>query len=227
MRKGVIFDVDGVIVDVSQSYHYAIKHTAEYFLKKEVPIEEVRRIKFSKGINNDWLATLEVIKQYGGTADFEELVRVFNDLYRTLRDKERLILEREFFMRLREMGCSLGIVTGRPREDLLYLFEKHGLSDCFDFVVDEDTIENEELRKPHPYALHLCVEGLGIDRGVYVGDSLADWQMLKDYRKIYDKPLEYIHVGDNVALEGVRYIPKHGQTSLLQALIQILDLGTG
>ncbi len=227
MKKGVIFDVDGVIVDVSQSYHYAIKHTAEQFLKREVPIEEVRRIKFSKGINNDWLATLEVIKEYGGTADFEELVRVFNGFYRTLRDKEKLILEKEFFKSLKEMGYSLGIVTGRPKEDLLYLFEKHGLSDCFDCVVDEDTIEDEELKKPHPYALHLCVEGLGIDAGLYVGDSLADWQMLRDYRRIYGKPLEYIHVGDSVVLEGVRRIPKHEQTSLLQALIHTLGLSTG
>ncbi|WPM32805.1 HAD family hydrolase [Hydrogenobacter sp. T-2] len=224
MRKGVIFDVDGVIVDVSQSYHYAIKHTAEYFLKREVPIEEVRRIKFSKGINNDWLATLEVIREYGGTADFEELVKVFNEFYTNLRDKEKLILGKEFFMSLREMGYPLGIVTGRPREDLLYLFEKHGLSECFDFVVDEDTIEEEELRKPHPYALHLCVEGLGIDAGVYVGDSLADWQMLRDYRRMYNKPLEYIHVGDSVVLEDVRHIPKHGQTSLLQALLHTLSL---
>ncbi len=222
MRKGVIFDVDGVIVDVSQSYHYAIKHTAEYFLKREVPIEEVRRIKFSKGINNDWLATLEVIREYGGTADFEELVKVFNEFYTNLRDKEKLILGKEFFTSLREMGYPLGIVTGRPREDLLYLFEKYGLSDCFDFVVDEDTIEEEELRKPHPYALHLCVEGLGIDTGVYVGDSLADWQMLRDYRKMYGKPFEYIHVGDRIIPEGVRTSQPEGLLLALQEVLRSL-----
>ena len=31
MKKGLIFDVDGVIIDVSLSYHYAIKNTAEKF----------------------------------------------------------------------------------------------------------------------------------------------------------------------------------------------------
>ncbi|MFN3264958.1 MAG: HAD family hydrolase, partial [Aquificaceae bacterium] len=95
-----------------------------------------------------------------------------------------------------------------------------GLSHFFDFVVDEDTIQEEELRKPHPYALHLCVEGLGIDAGVYVGDSLADWRMLRDYRKIYAKPLEYIHVGERVVPDKVR---NSQPETLLQALQEVLQ----
>ncbi|MDW8032918.1 MAG: HAD hydrolase-like protein [Aquificaceae bacterium] len=219
MKKGVIFDVDGVIVDVSQSYHYAIKHTAEHFLGREVPVEEVRRIKFSKGINNDWLATLEVIREFGGQADMEELVEVFNQFYRRLRDKERLILDGGFFQKLRDRGYLLGVVTGRPREDLVYLFERHGLAPYFGSVVDEDTIPQKELRKPHPYALNLCVESLGLDKGVYVGDSLADWQMFRDYKKLYAKPLEYIHVGEAIIPEGVRFVPPE---ELFQALQEVL-----
>ncbi|MCS6876166.1 MAG: HAD family hydrolase [Aquificaceae bacterium] len=203
MRKGVIFDVDGVIVDVSQSYHYAIKHTAEHFLKKEVDIEEVRRIKFSRGINNDWLATLEVIKHMGGEAKLEEVVYVFNQFYHKFRDRERLMLDASFFRKLKDDGYPLGLVTGRPREDLRYLLEKHQLKPYFDFIVDEDTISQKHLRKPHPYALHLCIEGMKLDKSVYIGDSLADWEMVMAYRKLYSKPVEYIHVGDRVVPQGV------------------------
>ncbi|MFN3599093.1 MAG: HAD family hydrolase [Aquificaceae bacterium] len=218
----VIFDVDGVIVDVSQSYHYAIKNTAEYFLKREVPIEEVRRIKFSRGINNDWFATLEVIREFGGNASLEDIIEVFNELYKSLRDKERLILERGFFERLRTLDISLGIVTGRPREDLFYLFEKFELLPYFECIVDEDTIEQEELRKPHPYALHLCVESLGVQKGIYVGDSLADWLMVKDYRRLYEKPLTYIHVGERVVPEGVRFTSPLNLFEALQEALQNL-----
>ncbi|MCS6957355.1 MAG: HAD-IA family hydrolase [Aquificaceae bacterium] len=222
MKKGIVFDVDGVIADVSESYHYAIKHTAEHFLGKEVPIEEVRRIKFLRGINNDWIATLEVIREYGGDASLDDIIQVFNSFYKSLRDKERLLLDRGFFQRLKEMGYSLGIVTGRPREDLLYLFQKHELSPFFDAFVDEDTIPQEELRKPHPYALHLCVESLGIDAGVYVGDSLADWQMYKDYRKIYAKPFEYVHVGERVVPEGAILSSPEGLFEALQEALRSL-----
>ncbi|MFN3871141.1 MAG: HAD family hydrolase [Aquificaceae bacterium] len=220
MKRGVIFDVDGVIVDVSQSYHYAIKHTAEHFLEREVPIEEVRRIKFSKGINNDWLATLEVVKEFGGKASLEDIIEVFNELYKSLRDKERLILGKEFFESLKALGIPLGVVTGRPREDLFYLFERFNLLPYFECIVDEDTIEQEELRKPHPFALHLCVESLGIEKGIYVGDSLADWFMVRDYRRLYEKPLIYIHVGERVVPEGVR---STSPSSLLQVLQEALQ----
>jgi len=40
--KAVIFDVDGVIVDVSESYHRTIKETAELFLGREVPLDLMR-----------------------------------------------------------------------------------------------------------------------------------------------------------------------------------------
>ncbi|MFN3976958.1 MAG: HAD family hydrolase [Aquificaceae bacterium] len=222
MRRGIIFDVDGVIVDVSQSYHYAIKYTAEHFLKKEIPLQEAINIKFLKGINNDWLATLEVIREFGGEARLEDIVEVFNQFYTSLRDKERLILQREFFERLKDLGYPLGIVTGRPKEDMLYLLERFQLYPYFDFVVDEDSIPQEELRKPHPYALHLCIEALDLDAGVYVGDSLADWQMLKDYRRLYAKPFEYIHVGERVLPEGVRHVPPERLFEVLQEVLHNL-----
>lgn len=201
---GVIFDVDGVILDVRESYHYAIKYTAEEFVGREIPIEEVRRIKFSRGINNDWLATLEVIREYGKNADLKDVIERFNSIYLTLRDKERLLLTPELFRSLKRQGIPLGVLTGRPAEDLEYAFSRFGLWEFFDFVVHEDTIPQRELRKPHPYALHFCVEGLNVERAIYVGDSLADWHMVKYYRKLYEKPVFYIHVGEALEAQGVK-----------------------
>jgi HAD superfamily phosphatase len=106
MRKGLIFDVDGVIIDVSHSYHYAIKNTAERFLGRSLNIDLVREIKFKKGINNDYLATLEVIKTFGGSATLEEVVEVFNREYEKLKEMERLILSRNFFKKLRDLKGS-------------------------------------------------------------------------------------------------------------------------
>lgn len=222
MGKGVIFDVDGVIVDVSESYHHTIKQTAESFLKREVPLEDVLRIKFSRGINNDWLATLEVIREFGGKAHLEDIIEVFNDIYRTLRDRERLILKKEFFEELKKLGYPLGVVTGRPREDLNYLFERFGLFPYFDFIVDEDTIQEKELRKPNPYALHFCVENLGIEKGVYIGDSLADWQMVKDYVAFYKKPMVYIHLGEKVIPKDAIFVRPESLFQSLQEVLQSL-----
>ncbi|EDP74323.1 HAD hydrolase-like protein [Hydrogenivirga sp. 128-5-R1-1] len=54
----VIFDVDGVLLDVSKSYHFSIKDTVEFFTGKKTSLEELLDIKFTFNINNDWDASI-------------------------------------------------------------------------------------------------------------------------------------------------------------------------
>jgi len=191
--KAVIFDVDGVIVDVRRSYHRAIKETAEFFLGREVSTDLIRRVKFGKAINNDWDVTLEVIRELGGDADYEELVRKFTEIYRKHRDKEEQLLPSALFWELKKRGVPLGIVTGRPRGDLNYVLERFGLNSLFSAAVDEDDIRDKSLRKPHPFPLHLCMEMLSADEGIYIGDNTADLEMVLYYRKMYGKPVRFVH----------------------------------
>ncbi len=204
MHVGVIFDVDGVIIDVSESYHYCIKETAEFFLNRELDIEEVRRLKFESGINNDYLATHYVIKHFGKLVPLEDVIKVFDKLYQKLRDKEKLILSHQFFRSLKEKQLKLGILTGRPRADLVYAFERFDLFRYFDCIVDDDTIEDEKLRKPNPYALDFCIKSMNLSKAVYVGDSLADYKMWWDYMNLYKRiEVAYIHFGSNTDVQGV------------------------
>src|SRR3989338_10629558 len=53
----VLFDIDGVIVDVSKSYRLAIQKTAEKFLGREVSQKEIEKIKSIKCFNNYFHAT--------------------------------------------------------------------------------------------------------------------------------------------------------------------------
>ena len=199
--KAVIFDVDGVIVDVRESYHYAIKETAGYFLGEEVPLELIKEIKFSRAINNDWDVTYEVIKSYGKKVDYSELVEVFTQIYNRLKYKEKQILPTELFRELKKSGIPLGIVTGRPKEDLDFVLERFGLREFFHTTVDEDDIVDKSLRKPHPFPLHLCMEKLEANEGIYVGDNKADYEMVYFYKKLYSKPVKFVHFKKVVDLD--------------------------
>jgi len=55
----LIFDMDGVLIDVSRSYRKAIENTVNYYLAKngssnKISQKEVNYLKNQPGFNNDW-----------------------------------------------------------------------------------------------------------------------------------------------------------------------------
>ncbi len=218
--KAIIFDVDGVIVDVRESYHFAIKETAEFFLGKEIPLEIIRRIKFVRAINNDWDVTYEVLKEFGKEVDYDRLVEVFTAIYNRLKHREKQMISSEFFKELKSFGIPLGIVTGRPKEDLNFVLERFGIRELFDATVDEDDIVDKNLRKPHPFPLHLCMETLGAEEGIYIGDNKADREMVFYYRKIYGKPMKFVHFRKVVDLDLPADFSAYKEEELRNFLLQ-------
>ncbi len=63
----VIFDMDGVLVNVLKSYRYAIERTVNYFLEKSAVInktsqDDINVMKEITGFNNDWDLSYELIR---------------------------------------------------------------------------------------------------------------------------------------------------------------------
>lgn len=64
---GIIFDMDGVLIDVSRSYRLVIEKTVNYFLekaniKKRVAQKDISLIKTISGFNNDWDVSFALIQ---------------------------------------------------------------------------------------------------------------------------------------------------------------------
>lgn len=53
----VVLDIDGVLVDVSDSYHRAIVETVHHLYDESLPREAVHAFKRAGGFNNDWDVT--------------------------------------------------------------------------------------------------------------------------------------------------------------------------
>ena len=72
---------------------------------------------------------------------------------------------------LKAEGYKLGICTNKPGVPLAAVLEALDLSRWFDVIIAGDTLP---VRKPDPAPLLLAFERMGATEGVYVGDSEVD-----------------------------------------------------
>src|SRR3989344_1328521 len=100
-EKLLVFDIDGVLVDVTGSYRQAIKQTAEFFTKKEVTLREIQEYKNKGGFINDWNLTEAIIKNMGFNIAKEKIIEKFQDYYEKFKRNEKWILDKEI---LEELG---------------------------------------------------------------------------------------------------------------------------
>jgi len=175
----IIFDMDGVLADVSASYREAILRTCERWGVK-VTREDVARVKAAGNANNDWVVTHRILQSRGCLASLEEVTECFEQIYQGtqespgLRASERLLVSVGELQRLSKR-YRLGIVTGRPRADAERFLSEHGLSGLFEVVV---CMEDAPI-KPDPAPVKLCMSLLeqrgGVRGGAWmVGDTRDD-----------------------------------------------------
>ncbi|MBF2097164.1 MAG: TIGR01548 family HAD-type hydrolase [Gloeomargaritaceae cyanobacterium C42_A2020_066] len=191
MEGWVVFDVDGVIRDVSQSYRRAIADTVEHCTQgtyRPTPTD-IDRLKAEGRWNNDWEATRELIHRAQiaqgrpAAVDFDLLVAFFQERYwgcdpgepTGYITQETLLVERAYFAALTAAGLGWGFFTGAPRrEACLALVERLGLANPV-VVAMEDA-----PAKPDPTGLLTVVQTLETQADVtgrpvaYVGDTVAD-----------------------------------------------------
>ncbi len=61
----IVFDMDGVLVDVSESYRAAIQATVHHFTGQEPTNDEVQTWKNKGGYNDDWKLSHHMIQERG------------------------------------------------------------------------------------------------------------------------------------------------------------------
>jgi HAD superfamily hydrolase (TIGR01548 family) len=134
--QALLWDMDGVLAEVSLSYRSAIVETAKHF-GAIVTLEDIERAKLAGNANNDWQLTQRLIAAAAidGAAvpTLEQVTQVFEDLYQGVEGKpglcllETLLTPKGLLEELnRRVPKGMAIVTGRPRKDCIKFLEAHG-----------------------------------------------------------------------------------------------------
>lgn len=117
--EAILFDLDGVLADVSQSYREAILATALSFGIR-LDRDAIATAKLAGNANNDWVLTRRLLAAHGVEATLSQVTERFEAFYQGnadrpgLRRAERLIVPRAQLKRW-AARYPLAVVTGRPR----------------------------------------------------------------------------------------------------------------
>jgi HAD superfamily hydrolase (TIGR01509 family) len=167
--KAVLFDWDGTLVNSAEaSYRCFVRLFAAY----GIPFD---RATFERTYSPDWYRTYEAVglPQERWSEANARWVQHYAEEAAGLVPGALYALER-----LRAAGLAQGLVTSGDRRRVERELAAHDVHGFFQVVVCS---EDAPRRKPHPDALHLALDRLGVvpAGAAYVGDSPEDVEMAR------------------------------------------------
>ncbi len=203
LRGFLLFDIDGVLRDVANSYRLAIQETVNHFCDWRPTIQDIDELKSEGGWNNDWKASQEMIRRCQSknnlayqTPEFEEIIQVFSDFYfggdpngdsrqwEGFIKNEPLLVERGFFEKLTSKGFEWGFISGAEPPSAKYVLETRLRLQNPPLIAMGDAPD-----KPDPTGLLYLARqlaGVPLGQGVppiaYLGDTVADVKTIQQAR---------------------------------------------
>ncbi len=200
----ILFDIDGVIRDVGNSYRLAVQKTVYYFCGWEPTPLDIDNLK-NEGIwNNDWDLSLELIKRYINKKNLEmqapsrdQIIRLFEELYfgcKASEDyskwsgfikNEELLVDKNFFKTMSSKGIKWGFVSGAEPESAKFILEHKLKLNKPPLIAMHDAPDKPDPTGFIALAKQLTEDKLGMESPpiAYVGDTIADVKTVINARK--------------------------------------------
>ncbi len=201
----LVFDMDGVLVDTTNSYRLAIQKTFEAFANKTIDFAKIQEAKNRGGLNNDWDLTDYLLKSAGINISRDVLVEKFQEYYwndgKGFIKDEKLLVTKELIKSLAEK-YNLAVFTGRPRREALFTLEYNSIAKYFSKVVTMDDLPKDK-QKPHTLGLEMLKSGIYCDKVYYFGDTIDD-----------------VVCGKNAGVTTIGVLPPQDKSETLKDLMQ-------
>ena len=176
----LVFDMDGVLVDVSESYRETIQQTVAHFTGRRVTRAAIQDWKNRGGWNDDWALSAAMIRDAGIEVDYDTVVKHFQAIFHGngadgLIMRERWIAAAGLLERLSER-FHFALFTGRLRWEAELTLRRFAPDLRFEPIVGAGDVPNH---KPFPDGLlHICKLRPDCELW-YVGDTVDDARSAK------------------------------------------------
>ena len=172
----LVFDMDGVLVDVSESYRATIVETVRHFTGRIIEREAIQQYKNQGGWNNDWLLSQKIILDIAGLdIPYATVVDVFQSYFfgpnnDGLVMRERWLPQNGLLDRLRR-AHALSIFTGRLRDEAQFTLTRFVPELQWSMIVGDDDVKTP---KPAPEGLLKIAAAHSGSTLTYLGDTVDD-----------------------------------------------------
>ncbi len=157
---GLLFDMDGVIVD---NHDYHLQAWIRFFEKHGKPLTEE---EYKKNINGKTLKT--IVKEFFDSNVTDEQAQAFGTekeaLYRELYKNDLSPVEGliEFLENARSQGVKMAVGTSAPIENVNFTLDGLNIRDYFEAVIYDKYVTKG---KPDPEVYQKCADSLGLPSG--------------------------------------------------------------
>ena len=173
--KILIFDVDGVLVDVRETYWRSGLETIRHLTGKRPTWAEFHQWKRMPGNNDDWRMVSRWATALGVPTSYDEARIAFAPFYWGHDgqpgnvEKEKLLVTPKL-IECWAKGRELNLFTGRTRQEFTWTFDKWPAVRAFRTIITMD----DAKRKPHPEGLRIILAGRDPRTALYLGDNVDD-----------------------------------------------------
>jgi histidinol-phosphate aminotransferase len=175
-RPVIVFDMDGVLIDVRESYRAAIAAAVSDLGGGETGLDEIQALKDGGGYNNDWDLVQELLRRRGRAAEREAVIAAFDRAYQGAAS-DGLFLREEWLLPADALAAlgkrfQLAIFTGRPRAEALAALRRFDTGQAFACCI---ALEDVTRGKPDPEGLRLLAARFDpAPIAAFLGDSVDD-----------------------------------------------------
>jgi HAD superfamily phosphatase len=178
----LVFDMDGVLVDVTESYRETVARTVEHFTGTAPTRERIQELKNEGGWNDDWNLSQHLVHEAGIDVAFEDVVTHFQGVFLGsgfgqdgLMLREQWVAKPGVLEKLNER-FRFALFTGRPKVEAKMTLGRFAPDLVFDPMIGMGDVVN---RKPAPEGLLKILEANCDCQVFYVGDTVDDARCAK------------------------------------------------